>query len=248
MDDKSLKSSGLDSLDPLWAMTVDIWQHGFMGVDIGKFIVALLIFAGFLLFRGLFSKYILARLHRLTRKTATQMDDRIVDALIPPIRFVPIILGLFFAVQYAGLDEKLGTFWDNTLRSLIAFTIFWAIHRALDPVSRMLKVLERTLTPTMVRWIFKVLKVLVIFMGAAVVLEVWGIQVGPLLAGLGLFGAAVALGAQEMFKNLIAGIAVIAEKKFEPGDWILVDGVVEGTVDTIGFRSTQVRRFDKAPV
>lgn len=100
----------------------------------------------------------------------------------------------------------------------------------------------------MVQWLFKVVKVLVVFIGAAVVLEIWGIKIGPVLAGLGLFGAAVALGAQDMFKNLIAGLTIIAEKKFHPGDWIKVDGVVEGTVDSIGFRSTQVRQFDKAPV
>ena len=84
--------------------------------------------------------------------------------------------------------------------------------------------------------------------GAATILEIWGIKIGPILAGLELFGVAVALGAQDLFKNLISGILVIAEKRFNPGDWIRVDGEVEGTVETINFRSTLVRRFDKAPV
>ena len=84
--------------------------------------------------------------------------------------------------------------------------------------------------------------------GAATILEIWGIKIGPILAGLGLFGVAVALGAQDLFKNLISGFLVIAEKRFNPGDWIRVDGEVEGTVETINFRSTLVRRFDKAPV
>ncbi len=63
-----------------------------------------------------------------------------------------------------------------------------------------------------------------------------------------MFGVAVALGAQDMFKNLIAGLTVIAEKRFNPGDWVKIDGEVEGTVENIGFRSTLIRRFDKAPV
>ena len=41
-------------------------------------------------------------------------------------------------------------------------------------------------------------------MGAAAVLELWGIKIGPIIAGLGLFGVAVALGAQDLFKNLIS--------------------------------------------
>jgi MscS family membrane protein len=108
--------------------------------------------------------------------------------------------------------------------------------------------LEKLLTKTMVSWVFKAIRVMVVFIGAAVILEIWGIQIGPLLAGLGLFGAAVALGAQDLFKNLIGGMTIIAEKRFHPGDWIKVEGVVEGTVEEIGFRSTKVRRFDKAPV
>ncbi len=238
----------IDSLAALWAETVDVWQHGFMGVDIGKIIIALVIFAGFMLLRGLFGKYVLSKLHSFAARTETRMDDKIIEALIPPIKFVPVILGLFFAARYAALDEALGAVFEQMMRSLLAFTIFWALHRALEPVSHMMRGLERMLTPMMVTWLFKALKVMVIFIGAAVILEIWGIRVGPLLAGLGLFGAAVALGAQDLFKNLIGGMTIIAEKRFHPGDWIKVEGVVEGVVEDIGFRSTRVRRFDKAPV
>ena len=77
-------------------------------------------------------------------------------------------------------------------------------------------------------------------------LELWGIKIGPIIAGLGLFGVAVALGAQDLFKNLISGILVLVERRFQVGDWIFVEDVIEGTVESIGFRSTVVRRFDKS--
>lgn len=243
MTDKSIQT-----LEDFWGEVVDVWEHGFMGVDVGKIIVAIAILGGFLLIRGLFSKYILARLHKWAERSDTTMDDKVIDALIPPIKFIPVILGLFFAARYAGLDDVLGEFFLRLMRSLIAFTIFWAIHRALSPIGHAMNGLKQLLTPTMAQWLFKALDVVVIFIGAAVILEIWGIQVGPLLAGLGLFGAAVALGAQDLFKNLIGGLTIIAEKRFYPGDWIKVDGVVEGTVEDVGFRSTKVRRFDKAPV
>jgi MscS family membrane protein len=76
----------------------------------------------------------------------------------------------------------------------------------------------------------------------------WGIKVGPVIAGLGLFGVAVALGAQDLFKNLISGIMILMERRFTTGDVILVSGEVEGVVEQIGFRSTLVRRFDSTPV
>ncbi len=232
----------------LWNEITNVWTHGFLGIDIGALITSFAILFAFLLIRGLFSKYVLYKLHALTGKSENKIDDKIVDALIPPIKFVPVVLGIYFAGQYINIEEYTGDFFIKLIRSLIAFTIFWAVHRSLEPLTQALKKLEKLLTPTMMSWLFKIIKVLVIFVGTAVILEIWGIKIGPLLAGLGLFGAAIALGAQDVFKNLIGGVTIIAEKKFQPGDWIKVDGVVEGTVDSIGFRSTQVRRFDKAPV
>ena len=49
-----------------------------------------------------------------------------------------------------------------------------------------------------------------------------------------------------MFKNLISGILVLVEKRFKIGDWIQVEGIIEGIVEKIGFRSTTIRKFDKS--
>ena len=102
------------------------------------------------------------------------------------------------------------------------------------------------LTRELIGWIIKSLKILIFILGLAAVLELWGIKIGPIIAGLGLFGVAVALGAQDLFKNLISGILVLVEKRFKIGDWILVDGIIEGIVEKIGFRSTVIRKFDKS--
>jgi MscS family membrane protein len=246
--DRIFKLTGQENLAEFWRYVEEVWNTGFMGIDIGSVIVALIIFAAFLMLRGIFSKYILAKLHNFAGRTDTSLDDREIEALAPPIKFIPVVLGIFFAGQYLELDIIFGEFFGRIIRTLIAFTIFWALYRSLGPMSKISKRLENLLTPMMVSWMFKALKVAVIFLGGAVILEVWGIQVGPLLAGLGLFGAAIALGAQDLFKNLIGGLTIIAEKRFQPGEWIRVEGIVEGTVEDIGFRSTKVRRFDKAPV
>tara|TARA_R110001592_G_scaffold20926_9_gene84643 strand:+ start:28495 stop:29799 length:1305 start_codon:yes stop_codon:yes gene_type:complete len=239
---------GDKNMTSFWQEVVSVWHDGFMGVDIGKILIALMIFTAFLILRGLLSKYILHTIHLWTKKSETDIDDKIIMAITPPIRFIPIIMGVFFATQTLNLEGFMAIFMSRIIRSMIAYAIFWALYRTLQPIQRLSRKFEKVLSKTMIDWIFKFLKVLVMFIGASVVLEVWGIAIGPLLAGLGLFGAAIALGAQDLFKNLIGGITVIAEKRFHPGDWIKVDGIVEGTVEDIGFRSTRVRRFDKAPV
>ena len=105
---------------------------------------------------------------------------------------------------------------------------------------------DKILTRELIGWIIKSLKILILILGAAAVLELWGIKIGPIIAGLGLFGVAVALGAQDLFKNLISGILVLVEKRFKIGDWIAVEGIIEGVVEKIGFRSTTIRKFDKS--
>ncbi len=74
--------------------------------------------------------------------------------------------------------------------------------------------LEKIFTHAMVDWLVKAIKAAFVFIGGATILEIWGIEVGLLIAGLGLFGVAVALAAQNLFKNLIAGILILAEKRF----------------------------------
>ncbi len=238
----------LGDLERFWSLVVEVWQHGFMGVDIGRLLVALAIFVGFLVLRRAFTWLVVARVKRWTDKSATQVDNKIITALESPISFVPVVMGVFFAFEYLNLDGLLAVVAVNFERSLVAFTIFWGLYNVVDPLSGVLGRLEQVFSRALVEWLVKAIKAGVVFIGGATILEIWGIKVGPLIAGLGLFGVAVALGAQDLFKNLIAGILIIAEKRYAEGDWIKVDGVVEGTVEGIGFRSTRIRRFDKAPV
>ena len=135
---------------------------------------------------------------------------------------------------------------DTINRTLITILIFWVIHQIIEPISYILSGLDKLLTRELIGWIIKSLKILIFILGLAAVLELWGIKIGPIIAGLGLFGVAVALGAQDLFKNLISGILVLVEKRFKIGDWIAVEGIIEGVVEKIGFRSTTIRKFDKS--
>jgi MscS family membrane protein len=238
----------MEKLREFWLLVVDVWDQGLYGVDIGKIIVAVAILFGFLVIRRLFTHFVVNRVKHWTRGTDTEFDDHIVQALEKPIRFVPVVMGVFFSLEYLEPTGLMATIADNLERSLIAFVIFWGLFNAAHPLSLLFRHLETVLTPSLAEWLIKAVKILIAFIGGATILEIWGIKVGPLIAGLGLFGVAVALGAQDLFKNLIAGLLVLGERRFVKGDWIKIDGVVEGTVERIGFRSTLVRRFDKAPV
>ena len=225
---------------------LSVWEKGILGIDFFQIIIGIGIFFIFLIFRGLISKLIIKKLEVISKRTTNKLDDAFVKSMEGPARFLPIDLGVFFASYYMSFSDETRSFVDNINRTLITILIFWIIHQIIEPVSYILSGLDKLLTRELVGWIIKSLKILIFILGAAAVLELWGIKIGPIIAGLGLFGVAVALGAQDLFKNLISGILVLVEKRFKIGDWILVEGIIEGIVEKIGFRSTVIRKFDKS--
>ena len=80
--------------------------------------------------------------------------------------------------------------------------------------------------------------------GLLFVLPVWGIQIGPLLASLGIAGIAVAFALQSTLSNIFGGAAIILDKSVRVGDKIKVDGDTMGTVVEVGLRSTKIKTFD----
>ena len=225
---------------------LSVWNKGILGIDIFEILIGLGIFLIFLIFRGLISKLIIKKLEVISKRTTNQLDDTFVKSMVGPARFLPIVLGFFIASYYMSFEEDTRAFVENINRTLITILLFWIIHQIIEPISYILSGLGKILTRELVGWIIKSLKILIFILGAAAVLELWGIKIGPIIAGLGLFGVAVALGAQDLFKNLISGILVLVEKRFKMGDWILVEGIIEGIVEKIGFRSTTIRKFDKS--
>ena len=225
---------------------VEIWQQGISGVNFTQIGLAITIFLFFLLLRGLIAKFILQRLKNYVAKTSNKFDDALVEASAGPVKFLPIVLGIFMATSYMDFEGKMSIFVDNINRSLITILIFWLIHQIVEPITFLIKRVEELLSKDLLNWVVKANKILIIFFGFAATLDIWGIKIAPIIAGLGLFGVAVALGAQDLFKNLISGILVLVEKRFKVGDWILVENIIEGVVEKIGFRSTVVRKFDKS--
>ena len=225
---------------------LSVWNKGILGVDIFQILIGIGIFLIFLVFRGLISKLIIKKLEVISKRTTNKLDDTFVHALVGPARFLPIVLGFFIASYYMTFSIEGREVVDTINRTLITILIFWVIHQIIEPISYILSGLDKLLTKDLLNWVVKANKILIIFFGFAATLDIWGIKIAPIIAGLGLFGVAVALGAQDLFKNLISGILVLVEKRFKIGDWILVDGIIEGIVEKIGFRSTTIRKFDKS--
>jgi MscS family membrane protein len=238
----------MESFNAFLNLFAEVWNKGIFGLNASEIIIGFIIFLVFYVLRSFFARIVIGRLRKIVKKTSTGTDDVIVDVIEGPLKFLPIIIGFFIATSYVKIGSELMNFIDNVNRTLITIFIFWLLHQLIVPFSFLIKNFEEKLTTALVDWTLKGLKIIVIILAIVAILELWGIKVGPVIAGLGLFGVAVALGAQDLFKNLISGIMILMERRFTVGDVILVSNEAEGVVEQIGFRSTLIRKFDSTPV
>ena len=225
----------------------NVWEEGFLGIGITEIIVSMLIFIAGAIFRAFFVGRVLKWMEKLTAHTDSEIDDVLLESLKKPLGYIPMTVALYFIAVYLPLSGMADTFATNLVKAMIAFTIFSALANSIAPIFQAFTS-SAVLTKSMTMWLERAARIIIWIIGLGIILDIFGIQIGPLVAGLGLFSVAVALGAQDLFKNLISGLLIIGENRFQPGDRIEVPGSLHGMVEDIGFRSTLVRMFDTAPM
>ena len=234
-------------MEGLVEIITNVWKEGFLGIGITEIIVSLLIFLAGAISRAFFVGRVLKWLENLTSQTESEIDDVLLKSLKKPLGYIPMTIALYCVAVYLPLTGMADTFATNLIEAMIAFTIFSAFANSVAPIFQAFTS-RAVLTRSMTMWLERAARIIIWIIGLGIILDIFGIQIGPLVAGLGLFSVAVALGAQDLFKNLISGLLIIGENRFQPGDRIEVPGSLHGMVEDIGFRSTLVRMFDTAPM
>ena len=240
-------------VDEFLALAKEVFAMTFFNMSAGQIIGGSLIIVAFLMVRKIFAKTVIVSLKRFTDSTATELDGQFLDALKEPLKFIPVILGFFFFTQWFTLSAGVSAFFLTVVKTLMAFVFFWAAYNVLTPLSIMLeKILtkvtyksETLFAEEFTGLIIKALRIAVVIVGFIVVLSQWGVNVLPLLGGLGIVGMAVGFGAQDSIANIFGGIKILLDGQFKRGDWIKTPDI-EGTVFEIGIATTKVREFDKA--
>ena len=218
----------------------------YFGIPLGNTLAAIFSLIFFLTLRKLFATLTIKVLQPLAKRTKTYYDDRILSALKGPLSFVFVIIGvrLFFALLFIETE-----FINTLIDAMIVFNLFWAIyaliHALRGAVYHFTERFNPELAHEMGNFILTIIRGIVLFTGLGAVLQVWGINVAGLVAGLGIGGLAFALAAKDTAANLFGSIALLLDKSIRIGEWIKI-GDVEGTVEDIGMRTTKIRAFGKA--
>lgn len=122
------------------------------------------------------------------------------------------------------------------------WTGFMLINLMVAYLARKAEKTESKFDDLLVPLVSKSLKIFVSFVGILTCANAFNLPMAGLLGGTAIGGMALALASQDAVGNLFGSLTVLIDRPFEIGDWI-VTGDVEGTVETVGFRSTRIRTF-----
>ena len=221
---------------------------GMEDISWGRTAAALVVFLIFLLLRKPLARMALWPVAGAIARLCSTTSKKVSEVVRNPLSLVPVLIGLYIAGHILRISGPAEEILNLLMRTLGVISTTWMTARAIRGVAQGSQALRKAISEEFIGWATRAIEFLVWLIGVAAALEIWGVQVAPLIASLGIIGVAVALGAQDFFKNLISGLVVLSEKRYRIGDRIQLAGVVDGSVEQIGFRSTRVRLFDGAPV
>lgn len=196
--------------------------------------------------------FILARvIRRLTKMTATQLDDQIINELRRPVVFTVILVGVLLAHLKFDAPEVA----DYIIIGLIQTVIgaMWAVaalrigHLLLQALSERVDDI-RWIEPRTLPLFDMILKVLVAGAFLYVICLAWHIPLTSWLASAGVIGIAVGFAAKDTLSNLFSGIFIVADSPYKVGDFVVLDNATRGKVLDIGMRSTRLLTRDDVEI
>lgn len=214
------------------------------------FILALALLILWLLVR-LITRLITTPIRRLLRRVGYSDPDRVVDVLTRlPKRFLLGAIVLTLVVVILEMDFSFELVLRNLAATCLLISIILLIYGLINfyfssaPLRRGTGLnVDNALLP----FLKTVLQLLTFAIGGLFVLQAWGVDVGALIAGLGIAGLAVSLAAQDTIANMFGFVVIMADRPFVVGEWVKTPDC-EGTVEEVRLRSTRVRQLDQSLV
>ena len=187
---------------------------------------------------------------KLTSKTKTDIDDKIMEKSSWPLTAIASLIALRVTVSEISFSESVANAVNTTIYSLIVIFIAYIIYVVVSLV--LLSALKRfagktksQIDDSLVTLFNSVLDVALILITLLYVLSLWGIEIGPLLATLGIAGLAVALALQPILSNIFSGASVVLDRSVRVGDLVTIPSEnIEGKIEKIGLRSARILTFD----
>lgn len=236
-------------------------QEAYFGNTISDYLIVLLSVLALAIFNRFLAHRLSNLLFNLITKKSTSLNKEDLYKLIErPLRLIIMLIVLFVCTSHLeypsswdigpkdefGLRMVLHRFYLAVLIS----SITWACLKFSEFLGLFLSaraaLTESKTDDQIVPFLIEMLKIIIVIFGIFFLMgAVFKVDIGALIAGLGIGGLALALAAKESLENLLASFVIFFDKPFIIGDLVQVNGVI-GTVERIGFRSTRIRTLEKS--
>lgn len=197
------------------------------------------------------SKLLRTIVRRAARRTATALDDALVKNASAPVRLLVALMVMNLGAQRMHMPPAIVAPGERVLRLAILIAVFWGLWRVVSVVrAHLLLSAWGRASPSAVALVplaSRVAKGVLVAAALVSVVSALGYPVTSLLAGLGIGGIALALGAQKTLEHLFGAFSLGVDQPFREGDFVRVEDFV-GTVEAIGLRSTRFRTLDRTVI
>ncbi|MEM3113152.1 MAG: mechanosensitive ion channel family protein [Candidatus Pacearchaeota archaeon] len=210
---------------------------------------AIILSAIILLFIKIFVSIFLKTISFLTRKTKNEFDDMLLNKSSTPLIIIVFLLSSAIPLRELPFSENLHLVINKIIFSLVILTSGYLAYILLGIIisngwKKFARKTKTKIDENLASLIQHSLRISMIIIAILFILDLWEFEIGPLLAGLGIAGLAVALALQPTLSNIFSGISMILDKSLRTGDVVYLDIDTKGTVEKIGFRSTKIKTFD----
>jgi MscS family membrane protein len=190
-------------------------------------------------------------------KTPGPWDDAFVHAVRLPARALVWIVGITMMIDTIDRDLKLSLF-DFTYYARkfgLVIVIAWSFLRFISVIEEYYSKHHSSgrdqslVDNTTISALVKLLRMAVYICASLLILQTMGFSISGVLAFAGASGLGLSFAAKDLLANFFGAIMIYLDRPFKVGDWIRSpDKEIEGTVESIGWRLTQIRTFDKRPL
>ena len=235
------ESFGLDRID--W-----LREASLLGQPLWKYLASLIYIVLAFYVAKLLDFIVNTWLKRWAAKTATKYDDLILELLRGPVKVVAFVIFLNIGLGMFNWPERAQIYFSHALIVVMACSVTYVALKIIDLLlgvwrEKVVSAPDRIFAEQLFPLLRKSAKVVVIIAAAVLTADNLNIKITSLLAGLSVGGLALGLAAQDTVANLFGAVAIFLDKPFHIGDRIRVESV-DGTVETIGLRSTRIRNLD----
>jgi len=214
-----------------------------------KYILFLIIIIAFILLANVILFVFKNYLAKIAKKTKTDVDDLIIEKTKRPIYYILLLAGVELAVVPLDLPKNILNLGNNVINSTIVFLITYMVMKIMGILidgwgKRYAKKTKSSIDDDVLPLIHKFSNVVVWIFGFLYIMSIWGIQIGPFLASLGIAGIAISFAVKDSLANVFGGIQLILDKNMKVGDIIKLDNNETGKIIDVGLRTTKVRNWN----